>query len=362
MYRQGSSEGGREAYVEVRGWRGEESLRELFKAYYALDPPLVLPGDIIRREFAFQPFGLESYVRHLSFKDETSLRAYIKSKTPKHAYHSVAIYELPEAPSMEEKGWLGSDLLFDLDLDHPGLCGSQVIDDHCLVEGFKKAQFIAKVVTKVLGGRASVYFTGHRGFHVRGKCEECLTLGRDERREIAKFVRAEGLDLSYLLPVKVRGGVSPAPPSPEDPGWRGLIAEALGGSPKLRARDLKELPVSLGIDIDLMVTEDPTRLTRIPGTLNAKGTLMVTPLCNSFSPGPQLSPFRGELEARALRPLEQTKVLGFGIGLAEGEELSLPASVALYLWSAGLVELERGEVVVRRNTGWWPVQGCNWEP
>jgi len=125
MYRQGSSEGGREAYVEVRGWRGEESLRELFKAYYALDPPLVLPGDIIRREFAFQPFGLESYVRHLSFKDETSLRAYIKSKTPKHAYHSIAIYELPEAPSMEEKGWLGSDLLFDLDLDHPGLCGSQ---------------------------------------------------------------------------------------------------------------------------------------------------------------------------------------------------------------------------------------------
>jgi hypothetical protein len=49
---------------------------------------------------------------------------------------------------------------------------------------------------------------------------------------------------------------------------------------------------------------------------------MVTPLCESFSPGPQLSPFRGELEARALKPLEQTKVLGFSIGLAEGEELS----------------------------------------
>jgi len=120
----------------------------------------VLPGDIIRREFAFQPFGLESYIRHISFKDEASLRMYIKSKTPKHAYHSVAIYELPEAPSMEEKGWLGSDLLFDLDLDHPGLCGSQVIDDHCLVEGFKKAQLIAREYRRVLLLKDPCYYIG----------------------------------------------------------------------------------------------------------------------------------------------------------------------------------------------------------
>ncbi len=359
MYRQGSSEGPKETFVKVRAW-SEESLKELFQAYYSLHPQLVLPKDIIKREFAFQPFGLESYVRHLSFKDEASLRAYLRARPPRHAYHSIGIYELPEAPSMEEKGWLGSELLFDLDLDHPGLCASQVIDDTCLVKGFRMAQRVAKVTERLLGGRALIYFTGHRGFHVRGKCEDCLTLGRDERREIAKLVRAEGLELSYLFPLDSK--IPPAAPSAEDPGWRGLLAEEVGGGPRLRVRDLNDAVARLAVDIDAMVTEDPSRLTRIPGSLNAKGPLIVTPLCDSFSPTPALSPFRGELGARALQPIDEVKVLGYSVGARGGEELDLPAPVALYLWSAGLIELGGGELVVVRNTGWWPVQGCNWEP
>ena len=359
MYRQGSSEGAKEVYLRIRSW-SDDSLRELFQAYYSLNPPLVLPKDMARREFAFQPFGIESYVRHLAFKDEAALRSYLRAKTPRHAYHSVGIYELPEAPSMEEKGWLGSDLLFDIDLDHPGLCGSQVIDDACLAKGFEMAQRVAKVVERLLGGRALIYFTGHRGFHVRGKCDDCLTLGREERKEIAALVRADGIDLSYLFPLDSR--LPPAAPSPEDPGWRGLIAEGLGGGTRLKVSELSGLIAGLAVDIDAMVTEDPSRLTRIPGSLNAKGTLIVTPLCDSFSPGPMLSPFRGELEAKALRQIDEAKVLGYSVGAVEGEELALPAPAALYLWSSGLVELRGGEVVVVRNTGWWPVQGCNWEP
>ncbi|MGC9071536.1 MAG: DNA primase small subunit PriS [Acidilobus sp.] len=361
MSRRGWTEDARQAYVRVKEWRGQDTLKELFQAYYSLDPPFVLPGDMTRREFAFQPFGVESYVRHLSFKDETSLRSYVKSRIPRHAYHSVAVYELPEAPTMEEKAWLGSDLLFDLDLDHQGICGSQVIDDSCLSKGFRMAQRVAKVIRDLLGGRSMIYFTGHRGFHVRGKCEDCFTLGKDERREIAKLVRAEGLDLSYIFPLGSKA--RPAPPTPDDPGLRGLIAEELGqGNVKPRVDELNEVISRVGVDIDVMVTEDPSRLTRIPGTLNAKGALIVTPLCDSFAPGPLLSPFRGEVEARALKALDQVRLIGYSVGFKDGEELTLPAPVALYLWSSEAVELRSGEVIVIRNTGWWPIQGCDWQP
>lgn len=351
-YRQGSSEGAQQEVV-IRKWSEADSLKSLFAIYYRLDPPLILPHDMAKREFALQPFDIESYVRHLSFKDEASLRKYIKSRTPRHLYHSVGIYELPSAPNMEEKGWQGSELLFDIDLDHPGTCEGQIVDDECLMKGFDNARLVGRIVRDLLGGKPLIYFTGHRGFHIRGICEQCMQLGRDERREIAKLVRAEGLDPSFLFPSK--RGIRPAPATPEDPGWRGLAA-SLGVD--LRAAG----STRLGVDIDSMVTEDPSRLTRIPGSLNAKGGLIVTPICDSFTPGPQLSPFRGTLEAKATKGLDPTRILGFEVSLTEREELSLPASVALYLYLSGYVTITGGEVLVRRDPGWWPVQGCDWSP
>ncbi|AMD30335.1 DNA primase small subunit PriS [Acidilobus sp. 7A] len=351
--RRGSSEGPREERViEVERWTEREALKDIFKAYYDMDPPLVLPMDMARREFAIQPFEIDSYVRHLSFGDEHALRRFIKSKVPRHLYHSVGIYEIPGASSMEDKGWLGSELLFDLDLDHPGTCESELVDDECLVKGFEKAKVVARVISDMLGGKPLIYFTGHRGFHVRGLCSGCLSLGRDERLEIAKLVRAEGLDVSLLFPSKK--GVRPAAPSPSDPGWRGLAA-SLG-------IDLRATSEDVGVDIDVMVTQDPSRLTRVPGSLNAKGGMIVTPLCDSFTPGPHLSPFRGSLDVKAIKALDQTSVMGFKVSLSNGEELSLPASVALYLYLSGYVTITGGEVVVRRNTGWWPIQGCDWTP
>ncbi len=349
-YRRGSSDQAPgSTTITVKEW-SSESLRRLFAAYYSLDPPLILPRDMARREFAIQPFDVESYVRHLSFKDEQSLRKYIRSRTPRHLYHSVAIYELPEAPTMEEKGWLGSELLFDLDLDHPGSCSSSMLDDECLLEGFKKARLVAKIVEDILGGRALIYFTGHRGFHVRGKCDDCMTLGKDERTEIAKLVRAEGLDVKVLFPRNARA----AKPLPDDPGWRGLAA-SLG-------LDLRSSAEGIGVDIDSMVTSDPSRLTRVPGSLNAKGGLLVVPLCDSFRPSQALSPFRGQLDVKAIKQVDEASILGYRISLSADEEAELPASVAIYLHLNGYVKIEGGEVSVRRDTGWWPVQGCDWTP
>jgi len=52
----------------------------------------------------------------------THLYKYIlEEKTPIHLYYSSAYYEEPSADKMDLKGWLGSDLIFDIDSDHyPG--------------------------------------------------------------------------------------------------------------------------------------------------------------------------------------------------------------------------------------------------
>src|SRR5438552_17737880 len=56
--------------------------------------------------------------RHLGFSREEDLRSFLTTRVPAHAYYSSAYYETPNAPTMEEKGWLGADRIFDLDADH----------------------------------------------------------------------------------------------------------------------------------------------------------------------------------------------------------------------------------------------------
>ncbi len=70
-----------------------------------------------RREFAFQRFG-GGMVRHNAFKTLEELRRFVTEKAPRHIYHSAAYYERPGEEDMERKGWLGADLIFDIDGDH----------------------------------------------------------------------------------------------------------------------------------------------------------------------------------------------------------------------------------------------------
>ena len=80
------------------------------------------PKSIEKREFGFILFKEKVMVRHKSFANQSRLGEFISSISPVHAYYSTAYYEAPEA-KMEEKGWLGADLFFDIDADHiPSKC------------------------------------------------------------------------------------------------------------------------------------------------------------------------------------------------------------------------------------------------
>ena len=54
--------------------------------------------------------------------DKDGLLHYLHSKSPHSCFHSTAYYRDPSQRKMIDKGWLGADLIFDLDGDHlPGV-------------------------------------------------------------------------------------------------------------------------------------------------------------------------------------------------------------------------------------------------
>src|SRR2546422_1936100 len=95
-------------------------LKAHFRRYYEHTKP-ILPDRFGRREFGFMFWTAGIVQRHLGFSREDELKSFLASRVPAHVYYSSAYYEKPNASTMEEKGWLGADLVFDLDADHlPG--------------------------------------------------------------------------------------------------------------------------------------------------------------------------------------------------------------------------------------------------
>ena len=98
-----------------QGWRS--LAKSILSSYYSY-AELELPEDMELREFSIQPVDSDVYVRHLSLTTPEELRKFVLSNPPLHLYYSSAKYERPSETEMENKGWLGSDLLFDIDADH----------------------------------------------------------------------------------------------------------------------------------------------------------------------------------------------------------------------------------------------------
>ncbi|MEM1938546.1 MAG: DNA primase small subunit domain-containing protein [Acidilobaceae archaeon] len=346
--------------LEFKKWT-QNSLKTLYQLYYKVTSNIKPPRDIAKREFAFQPFDIDSYIRHLSFYSFNDLREYLVLNPPRHAYYSIALYELPEAKSMEEKGWLGSEILVDIDVDHLEECRivkvdnvGELVGDECLLEGFKQALRIKKMLERDFDMNTTVYFSGSRGFHIIGYNESYLTLGRDEREEIAKYISGLELNISYLIPIsRDRSKISIATPLPEDPGWRGLIGEILRSRGAISSIDystiskIEDIISKLKIPIDMQVTRDPSRLARLIGSLNGKSSLMVVEVEeDQFTPSIVLSPFNGELTVKAKASLDDIKILGLKISFKKGETLNLEAPIALLLASKGIVDVLSGVVKI----------------
>jgi len=212
-----------------------------FSEYYQ-DPSTVIPAPVLpaQREFAYLLFKERFMVRHKSFAGIGGLRSVLSRTVPSDVYHSCAYYENPDF-DMDKKGWLGADLVFDIDADHiPTTCdkihdeftctkcgfgGRGLTPEVCPVCGGTKfetktwpcelcidaarveAAKLIDMLTNDFGFSADelhVFFSGHRGYHVHVESEAVRSLDAMARKEIVDYVT--GLGLSVLEEFKEKRG------------------------------------------------------------------------------------------------------------------------------------------------------------
>jgi DNA primase small subunit len=203
-----------------------------FHEFYA-NPSTQIPAPtaIEQRELAFLLLKERMMVRHRSAASLNGLRKLLCDVDPSDVYHSCAYYEYPEA-DMDKKGWLGADLVFDIDADHIptscdkihdewtcgkcGFSGKGVTPENCPVCNGQKfdaktwpcercvgstKEETAKLIDMLENdfgfseGEIRVFFSGHRGYHVHVETKVVRTLDAIARKEIVDYITGLGLDL-----------------------------------------------------------------------------------------------------------------------------------------------------------------------
>jgi DNA primase small subunit len=200
-------------------------VQDKFLEYYQNSPSqLQLPSHMERREFGFLLFKGRVMLRHKSFRSFDEFKDSLKKATPSDVYHSSAYYERPTA-EMEKKGFLGADLIFDIDADHiptpcgkihdswvcnkcgfagkgPSpekcpVCGESKFDsktwicDTCLESAKIETAKLLDMLTEDFGfadKEIRVYFSGNRGYHVHVESESVKLLDSLARKEIVDYI------------------------------------------------------------------------------------------------------------------------------------------------------------------------------
>ncbi|HII76310.1 MAG TPA: DNA primase catalytic subunit PriS [Methanolinea sp.] len=376
-----------------------EFLRQRFSSYYAKEP-LLSPSSLPQREWAFVFFDPDfpdiRMRRHLGFETRDEAFSYIRSMAPAHIYYSTAYYARPGAGTMQEKEWLGADLIFDLDADHI-MRGPY---DRMLSRVKEETKKLLDMLVLELGfspREIDLVFSGGRGYHVHVHDLSVRNWGSSERRELIDYVCGIGLDPGRVLAHRTH--------SPR--GWHHryiaalaeylLWLESLGEKERVAAiaglegvgkttaeefsRRLGEVlsrittdPASLnlkdaviakvirGLSVqkegqfaamlrdraalaDEPVTTDTKRLIRLPSSLHGGSGLRVTPLApkdlDDFDPLVDAVVF-GEREVKVdlAFPLSMP-ILGTSFRLEKGIS-AVPEALAVFLCCRGAAEIAGG--------------------
>ncbi|RLG42265.1 MAG: hypothetical protein DRO05_01630 [Thermoproteota archaeon] len=218
-----------------------------------------------------------------------------------------------------------------------------------------------------------IAYTGNRGYHIRVREKRAMSLDKVSRREIADLI--SGTDLAAVTFVESGGGVSI--PRVGEGGWRGrfsnLLLSILEGNPPswvdhktadyLRSipgieeallkgkklhnigskaiRVLRKLVIKMGeeegVKIDVEVTSDPHRFTRIPNSLHGKSGLRavtLTPLeLDSFEPLAMATGLKGRsIKVKITEPVPEFELGGSTFGPFDaGIEIRLPIDAAAFI-------------------------------
>lgn len=244
-----------------------EFLRAKFAEYYRNNLSSISPPPAMtQREFGFLLFRERIMVRHKAFREFEAFAESLTSLIPSDTYYSTAYYEHPDL-EMDQKGWLGSDVVFDIDADHidtpckeshdmwlcpncketrrgkkPAICpkcGHTKLDekawlcDRCLIAAREEVLKLIEFLSADFGitlESMHLYFSGHRGYHLHLISEKLKPLNETQRKEIVDYVIALGLDPAeqglYRDLIDDKFGVVVGPELTH-PGWRGRLARGV---------------------------------------------------------------------------------------------------------------------------------------
>ena len=242
----------------------EAFIRGTFARYYH-ENPVQPPTSMEKREFGFLLFRERMMVRHKTFRVEEDLRNFIESTTPSDVYYSAAYYERADE-EMSRKGWLGADLIFDIDVDHihtpcriqhaywickkceeigrgvpPSKCpkceGENFREEiwpceTCMEATKMETLKLIDFLTNDFGfssGELEVFFSGHRGYHVHVENERIRNLDQLARKEIVDYILGTGLKAEFhgLSEKGEKTSRMIVGPDLNDRGWRGRIARGI---------------------------------------------------------------------------------------------------------------------------------------
>jgi DNA primase small subunit len=144
------------------------------------------------REFGFDHTGEGPSDRKNAFSDIRDLEDYIKATAPYAAYSSVAFYKNPR----EMEGWLGAELVFDIDAkdlplrrcqnEHP----SGQVCPICLEDAKELARDTLVILKEDFGFEKVHAIYSGRGYHIRVLDDWALQLDSKARERILSYVSA----------------------------------------------------------------------------------------------------------------------------------------------------------------------------
>ncbi len=209
---------------------------KFFSFYSTLTEPMLNIESIEKREFGFGDFESKIRKRHMGFSSFSIFKRYLVNAVPAFVSISTAFYKDPAARPMEAKGWLGSELVFDLDATDLNLpCqlkhGKSLVCPLCLDE-IKQQTF--KLIENFLmpdfgidEKDITINFSGNRGYHVHVKDKKMLMLDDSARKQITDYITGTGINLSTFFPNMGYRGTILYGPTPSTPGWGGKLARGV---------------------------------------------------------------------------------------------------------------------------------------
>ena len=361
-------------------------LRGTYKEYYFRNSDKIeFPTQIDEREFGYMPFG-GSMVRHLSFKTSGEVIAEIVRQAPSSVYCSNARYFAPSLP-MEEKGWKGAELIFDIDADDiptrckqshnlwycqncnwsgklpkPPRCPqcekNEIIELHnvckeCLDATEDHMMRLLDLLTQDFGvakKEARAYFSGNRGYHLHVYDERFELLGSLARAAIADYLRGTDLALSPGQLVSLRRGLNNKNEWKEEYGWFRRVTKEFSAieseNDPTRKRGGLQRAVSRAVDdqvalVDPSVTTDIHRVFRMPGTLHGTTGMLKMRVDSLGDFDPQNDPVvLGDENMKInVKYAPQFNLRGRRFGPFRSESVIIPVYAAVYLLGRDLAEV-----------------------